>query len=154
MSAQHGKNEILDCLARMAVGVLNTLDRETEDIRSRVMYYGFDDTFNCYFMSLAGSPKIDQVISAPRVSMMIFGFEDPYDQSWEIEINGAAKLLESPEDIAFALEALKGRNPFADVAIESGISSQFSCFRLKTEVVRYRLYGEALKGNPPTVLEI
>ena len=64
-----------------------------------------------------------------------------------------ACLVESKEDVDFALKTLDGKNPFADVAIESGITAQFSFVRIKPWILRFRVYGEALKGEPPTVLE-
>jgi len=117
------------------------------------MYYGADSKFNCYLMSTKGSPKIDQILTTSNVSFIVFGLEDPYDNSWEVEIDGKAELLRETEEVNGALEKLKGRNPFADVAIESGITRQFDFIKLIPNVVRFRLYKEALEGMPPTVLE-
>jgi len=117
------------------------------------MYYGFDDEFNFYFMSTKDSPKIDQMMTTAGISFMIFCVEEPYDESWELEINGVAVLLRDKKDIYFALNKLKGTNPFADVALESDENKIFSFIKLRPSIIKYRIYGEGLKGEPPTVLE-
>ncbi|MFQ5866934.1 MAG: pyridoxamine 5'-phosphate oxidase family protein [bacterium] len=153
MNKQHNVQEILSHLEKKTVGILGTLDKETGNIRLRVMYYGVESKFNCYLMSTKGSPKIGQILTTFNVSFIVFGLEDPYDNSWEVEIDGKAELLKEKEEVNYALEKLKGRNPFADVAIESGITGQFDLIKLIPNVVRFRLYKEALEGMPPTVLE-
>lgn len=152
MEILHKRSEILEYLKKESLGILGTLETNSENIRLRVMYYGIDDEFNCYLMSTKGSPKIDQVQSSSKVSFLIFTIEDPYDESWEIEIDGTAELLKKKKEINFALEKLKGKNPFADVALESGIIGQFDFVKLIPEIVRFRVYGEALNGNPPSIL--
>ena len=152
MKSKHDAREILAHLEKETVGILGTLD-QVKGIRLRVMYYGIDDKFNCYLMSTKGSPKTNQALSSPNISFIAFGLEDPYDNSWEIEIDGEAKLVKQKEEMNYALEKLKERNPFAEVAIESGITEQFDLIKIIPKVVRFRLYGEALKGISPTVLE-
>ncbi len=152
MEILHKRSEIFEYLKKESLGILGTLETNSENIRLRVMYYGIDDEFNCYLMSTKGSPKIDQVQSSSKVSFLIFTIEDPYDESWEIEIDGTAELLKKKKEINFALEKLKGKNPFADVALESGIIGQFDFVKLIPEIVRFRVYGEALNGNPPSIL--
>lgn len=154
MNESHTKEEILSHLEKMPVGVLATFSEDHQVIRLRVMYYGFDEQLNIYLMSTKDSPKVQQVISSHSVSLMVNGLEDPYDASWEVEINGEATLLETKKDILFALDTLKGINPFADVALESGEVDIFSFIRLKPSVVMFRIYHEALKGEPPTILKM
>lgn len=113
-----------------------------------------DEKFNGYLMSTKGSAKIGQITVFPTTSFLVFGLEEPYDRSWEIEIDGEARLLSQQEDIGCALKELKERNPFADVAIEAGITGQFDFIKLIPRILRFRVYGEALKGVPPTVLEL
>ena len=153
MAVIHSKQEILEHLTRMTTGILATLDADGNVIRLRVMYYGFDDEFNFYFMSTKESPKIDQMMATAGISFMVFCVEDPYDESWELEINGTAMSLFVEEEIFFALNKLKGINPFADVALESGEIGIFSFIKLSPSIVKFRNYGEGLKGEPPTVLE-
>ena len=152
MEILHQKSKILDYLKKGSLGILSTRETNSENIRQRVMYFGIDDEFNCYLMSTKGSPKIEQVQSSSKVSFIIFSKEDPYDRSWEIEIDGIAEPLENKKEINFALEKLQGKNPFADVAVESGIIGQFDFVKLIPEIVRFRVYGEILNGNPPTIL--
>ncbi|MFA5779335.1 MAG: pyridoxamine 5'-phosphate oxidase family protein [Elusimicrobiota bacterium] len=154
MTNKQDVHEILPHLEKKNVGVLGTVDKDLKYVRLRVMYYGVDSKFNCYLMSTKGSPKVEQILSSLNVSFIVFGLENPYDNSWEIEIDGRAELLKSPSEINTALKKLEGRNPFADVSIESGITGQFDLIKLTPKVVRFRLYGEALKGTPPTVLEL
>ncbi|MDD5686554.1 MAG: pyridoxamine 5'-phosphate oxidase family protein [Elusimicrobia bacterium] len=154
MNEKHGVGEILFRLEKKTVGILGTLDKDSKYVRLRVMYYGVDSKFNCYLMSMKDSPKIEQILSSSNVSFLVFGLEDPYDNSWEVEIDGEAALLRQTEEINHAIERLKERNPFADVASESGITGQFDLIKLIPKIVRFRLYGEALKGISPTVLEL
>ncbi len=152
MDAMHENSRILSCLGRVNVGVLATLEKKLGTMRQRVMYYGFDENFSCYLLSAKGSPKTNHALASIDVSFMVFGLEDPYDKSWEVEIDGNSELLTKAVDISFALEKLKGRNPFADIAIESGISAQFDLIRINPTIVRFRVYGEILKGMPPTIV--
>jgi general stress protein 26 len=154
MATPHDKAFILERLRKQSAGILGTVDRATGAIRQRVMFYGSDDGFRCYLMSTKESPKIGQILSSQSISFIVFGPEEPYDRSWEIELDGRAEMLTEKRDILTALELLKGRNPFADVAVESGITRQFDLLRLIPSVVRFRIYGDALKGDPPTVLEM
>jgi len=151
---QHDIGEILSHLSRETVGILGTLDNKSENIRLRVMYYRIDNKFNCYLMSMKGSPKISQILLSSSISFIIFGLEEPYDNSWEVEIDSSAQILNQSEEINYALEKLKERNPFADVAIESSITEQFNLIKLIPKIVRFRLYGEALTGVPPTILKL
>jgi hypothetical protein len=118
------------------------------------MYYGIDDQFNAYMMSTKNSPKVEQIRMKPNVSFLVFMVEDPYDQSWEVEINGAGVFVEDREEIVQALEMMKGRNPFADVALESGITRQFDFIKLVPDKVRFRIYGDALQGIEPTIIDL
>ncbi len=154
MTQPHDKKFILERLRKQSVGILGTVDNATGMVRQRVMFYGVDDRFRCYLMSTKESPKIGQILSSQSISFIVFGPEQPYDQSWETELDGRAELLNEKRDVNTALEHLKGRNPFADVAIESGITRHFDLLRLVPSVVRFRVYGEALKGDSPTVIEL
>ena len=104
-------------------------------------------------MSTKGSPKINHIINFPKVSFLVFGLEDPYDNSWEVEFDGEAEILKNSEEINYGLERLKGRNPFADVAIEASITEQFDLIKLTPKIIRFRIYGEALKGELPTIIK-
>jgi general stress protein 26 len=154
MANLHSKEFILARLRKQSVGILGTVDNTTGTVRQRVMFYGVDDGFRCYLMSTKESPKISQILSSQSISFIVFGPEEPYDQSWETELDGRAELRSEKRDVLKALEHLKGRNPFADVAIESGITRHFDLLRLVPSVVRFRVYGDALKGEPPTVIEM
>lgn len=153
MPNKRDAQDILFHLEKKNVGILGTVDKDLKYVRLRVMYYGVDGKFNCYLMSTKGSPKVEQIISSSNVSFIVFELESPYDNSWEIEIDGNAELLKAPAEINDALKMLEGRNPFADVSIESGITGQFDLIKLTPKIVRFRLYGEALKGMSPTILE-
>lgn len=152
MSKRHEEKEILSHLRKRQIAVVSTKDEKENLLRSRVMYYGVDDKFVTYLMSVKGSPKIDQILNASGITMIVYDLEDPFDRSWEVEINGLAKPLVFQNDINTALETMKGRNPFADVALEAGISSQFALIKLTPKFVRYRVYSEALDQVPPTIL--
>jgi general stress protein 26 len=153
MAIVQKESNIMGYLKKESLGILSTLETDIERIRQRVMYYGIDDKFNCYLMSTKGSPKIEQIQYSPEVSFIIFTKEDPYDKSWEIEIDGNIELITGKKEINFALEKLRGKNPFADVALESGIVGQFDFMKLTPDIVRFRVYGEALNGNLPSILQ-
>lgn len=153
MSNKHETQEIISYLKNKNVSIIATKSNNSEYIRLRVMYYGVDNDFSCYLMSVKDDPKIDQIINSNILSLLVYSLEEPYDKSWEIEINGEAKLLKTPKEIEYALEKLKDRNPFADVALEAGITSQFALIKLTPKLLRFRIYGEALKGASPTILE-
>lgn len=154
MAEKHSKKQILAHLSRQSIGILGTIDPSGSYVRQRVMYYGLDEQFQCYMMSTRQSPKINQILSTKTISFIVFGLEDPYDNSWETELNGHALLLQDKKGIATALNLLKDRNPFADVAIESGITGQFDIIQLIPSVIRFRVYGEALKGEDSTVIKL
>lgn len=154
MTAPHSKAEVLTYLQKENTGVLATIDNDGHFVRQRVMYYGVDKNFRCYLMSTKESPKVPQIISTDNLSMLVFGLENPYDESWEVELNGPARILESSEDIKYALINLKDRNPFADVALESGIYRQFDFICMTPVLIRFRIYKEALSGESMTLIKL
>ncbi|OGF44465.1 MAG: hypothetical protein A2231_10560 [Candidatus Firestonebacteria bacterium RIFOXYA2_FULL_40_8] len=153
MSDENREKEVLACLKKKQEGIVSNRDEKTGLIRSRVMYYGVDESFVGYLMSVKDSPKVENILVSPGITMIVFGMEEPFDLSWEIEINGTAQLLTKDKDIMTALQTLKGRNPFADVAFESGITSRFDFIRLTPKFVMYRVYKEALNSEPPFLLK-
>jgi hypothetical protein len=154
MTSGHSTEEILSRLHRESIGTLGTMDPHSGEIRLRLMYYGIDDRFGCYLMSTKGSPKIDHLRLSAKFSFLVFGLEDPYDASWEVELIGTADLLETEPEIRAAVARLQDRNPFADVAVASAITAHFDYLKLIPETIRFRIYGEALQGLPATVLRI
>ena len=153
MAVKKDRKMVLDLMRKESTGILATYDNNTNEIRLRVMYYGLDNEFNCFLMSARESPKISQILSSSNVTFIVFKEEDPYDKSWELEINGVANLLEEDTDINYALGKLRNRNPFADVALESGITKHFEMIKIVPQLVRFREYGEALKGEPPVTIK-
>lgn len=147
----HTAEQILNLALSQKVGVLSSSEKNSENLRQRLMYFGLSETFSCYLMSSNESPKIEQIAGCPQVSFFVFGIEEPYDNSWEVELIGSADVL--PDDVAKdeALHTLIGRNPFADVTDVSGISGQFSFIRIIPKQLRFRIYGEALQGVDPTI---
>ena len=152
--SSHSKKEILVRLKKQTIGVLGTRGENDEVIRLRIMYFGIDNKFNCFMMSSRESPKIDQIQLYPHISLLVFGIEDPYDRSWEIELSGKVVFLSEKKDLDYALERLKNRNPFADVAYESGITDYFVLMKLIPKMIRFSLYFEVLQGAPPTILTV
>jgi len=150
---KHTEQDIISYLERENVGTLATTDKDINCIRLRVMYYGVDEKFNFYLMSTKSSPKIEQILNSPIVSFLVLGLEEPYDNSWEVEVDGKSFILKNKEEIKYALKKLKDRNPFADVSLESNIINQFELIKIVPKIIRFRIYGEALSGEPPTVLE-
>ena len=154
MGENHSKNEIHQYLEKESTGILATHDPKTRLLRQRVMYYGVDKQFDCYLMSTKDSPKVSQILESSDISFLIFGVEEPYDDSWEMELNGHATLLTEKKDIQNALKWLHDRNPFADVAEASGVTDPFDFIKLIPKVLRFRIYKEALSGQDATVIQL
>lgn len=152
MSLIDDQNVILNVLMTQTIGILATGCDPDKSIRLRIMYFGVDKSLNCYLLSVKDSPKIKQ-LDSETVSFLVSKIEDPYDNSWEIEINGKASILTDKNDEKLALERLRGRNPFADVALEANITGNFVLIKLTPKIVRYRIFSDILKGLPPKVIE-
>ena len=90
----HNPKEVLAYLKDNHVGTLGTYDTKLKHIRMRIMYYGVDKKFNLYLMSSKNSPKINQMLLFPYVSFMVYGITEPYDNSWQIEIEGKIIILD------------------------------------------------------------
>lgn len=146
--------DVLRALQKNTVGILATFDNQSNKIKQRIMYYGIDSKFNFYFMSSKNSPKMNQMLSSPEVSFMVYGLEDPYDNTWEIEIEGRVRIIEELKEQETVVKNLKDRNPFANVAIESNIINQFNFIHLVPKVIKYSIYGEILKGNSPVIINL
>lgn len=153
MNSMHSRADIYDHLSRGSLGTLGTRVEGERDIRLRMMYYGVDSKFNFYLLSTSSSPKVEQILFSPAVSFLVFNHEIPFDASWEAEINGVTHLLEKKHRVEKALRTLSAHNPFADVALASGITSQFTLIALQPSLIRFRVYGEALKGVPPSIIQ-
>lgn len=149
----HTKDEIMTLISEQSLGVLATNDEEKNYIRLRVMYFGVDNRYMFYFMSTKGTPKICQIASQQKVSFILYGIRDPYDKSWELEINGRAEMLHDLQDIRVGLECMRKNNPFAEVALESGILDQFEIIRVKPSIIRFSVYGEVLVGERATIFK-
>ena len=151
---QYPAEQIFKRLKGRQVAVIATNDNNLGQIRLRIMYYGITESFECYLMTLKDSPKLTHLAEAGKVSVLIHSLENPFDLSWECELNGFVSVLESRQEQSRALQELKGRNPFADVAIEAGLTAgHFAFLKLSPAVLRFRVYSEALNNEPPTVIE-
>ncbi len=152
MTHLHTEEEVKSHLTQSSIGVLGTRNETGTSIRQRLMYYGINDSWNLYLMSTKESPKVEQIMNAPDVSFLVFKMEEPYDVTWEIEIEGRAELLENSKQAKIAIKKLKDRNPFASVAIESGITGHFTYIKILPNLIRFSVYGEALQGESPTII--
>ena len=148
------KKEILYNLAKGSVGILGTYDNQSNKIKQRIMYYGLDKKFNLFLMSSKNSPKMNQILLFPEVSFIVYSLENPYDNSWEIEVEGKVSILKDEKEINAALIILKDRNPFANVTYESSIINQFNFIHLNPKIVKFSIYGKTLKGIPPYILQL
>ena len=151
---QYSGKEILEHLKKQQVAVIATNDSAGGMLRLRIMYYGVDVDFSCYLMTLKDSPKLSHLAESGKVSILIYNLENPYENSWECEMNGYVEVVPDDDGIKKALLELKGRNPFADVAIEAGLTAgHFSFLRFSPKILRFRVYSESLNNEQPTVLE-
>ncbi len=151
---QHSKDEVLKRLKESQVAVIATNDNKGGQIRLRLMYYGISERFECYLMTLKDSPKLTHLADAGKVSVLVHSLETPFDLSWECELNGYVSVIDSEQEQGRALQELKGRNPFADVALEAGLTAEHFVFlKLSPMLLRFRVYSEALNDEAPTVIE-
>ena len=151
---QYSAGQVFSRLKERQVAVIATNDNSSTQIRLRVMYYGITETFTAYLMTLKDSPKLTHISGAGKISALIYSLETPYDLSWECELNGFVSVLNTEAETSKALLELKGRNPFADVALEAGLTAgHFAFLKLSPTILRFRVYSEALNNEPPTVIE-
>ncbi len=150
ISGAHSKEEILEALSKIDYGTVATLD--TYRIRSRTMHFANTEDFIFYFASMKGDPKIYQMTLNPSVSLLLNHNEDGLESTCEIEVQGRAEILDATVERKKALLMLSQKSPVVKNMLETGAGSALEVIRMVPEMIKYRVFGEILRGVGPTVL--
>ena len=151
MTRLHGKDEILSAMDVVDTAFVSTA--AGAEIRSRMMHYWNDESFNIYLASMKGDPKTLQITENPTLSLLILNRGENINESGEVELTGKAYLLKDGSEKDKAFEALAGRSPVVGYMKETGSLDLLDCIKVVPTLLKYRIFGEIVQGQPPTVLE-
>ncbi|MDP6457783.1 MAG: 1,4-dihydroxy-2-naphthoate octaprenyltransferase [Candidatus Bathyarchaeota archaeon] len=147
----HNHDEILSTM-----DVVNTAFVSTaagSEIRSRMMHYWNDESFNIYLASMKGDPKTLQITENPTLSLLILNQGENINESAEVEVTGKAYLLKDGSEKNEAFKALAGRSPVVGYLKQTESLDLLDCIKVVPLLLKYRIFGEIVQGQPPTVLE-
>jgi 1,4-dihydroxy-2-naphthoate octaprenyltransferase len=147
----HDRDEILSAMDAVVTAFVSTA--AGAEIRSRMMHYWNDGQFNIYLASMKGDPKTLQITENPTLSLLILRQGENVNESSEVEVTGKAQLLKDGSEKDEAFEALAGRSPVVGYMKETGSLDLLDCIKVVPILLKYRIFGEIVQGQPPTVLE-
>jgi len=148
---QHDKDKILSVLKNVDYAVVATVSGV--DIRTRMMHFWNDENFNVYLASMKGDPKTLQLIENPSVSLLVFKHENDISDSTEVEIIGRAFFVKDKNERSKAFEELSKKSPVVKHLKETGNLNVLDCIKIIPVEVKYRIFREIVKGDPPTIIE-
>lgn len=147
---EHSRDEILSVLKDCEVLSVGTFS--ADEIRSRMMHYAVDNNFNFYLASLKGDPKTLQLINNPTLSLLVYSQREDIQDAREVEISGKAEFLkDGPREDA--LNQLAVKSPVVKYLISIGKSDVLDVLQIRPFWIKYRIFSEIVRGEPPTVLE-
>lgn len=144
----HTRDEVLYHLKNGAVSAVATFAQN--QIRSRMMHYAIDDSFNLYLSTLKNDPKTVQLTNNPTISLLV---SIPESDPKEIEISGRAIFLKDG-DKESALVQLAKRSPVVKYLLETGRSEILDVIKVSPFWIKYRVFSEIVRGDPPFFLEL
>lgn len=147
----HNQEEILQFLKSADVATVAT--SAGEKIRSRMMHFAVDNDFNFYLATMKGDPKTQEITRNSSIALMVHSSAEDINASREVEINGSASFLRHPEERKRALELTAEKSPVVKHLVAAGNQELLDCLKVKPDVVKFRIFGEIVQGQPPTVLE-
>lgn len=147
----HDRDEILSAMDAVVTAFVSTA--AGAGIRSRMMHFWNDGQFNIYLASMKGDPKTLQITENPTLSLLILRQGENVNESSEVEVTGKAHLLKDGSEKDEAFEALAGRSPVVGYMKETGNLDLLDCIKVVPILLKYRIFGEIVQGQPPTVLE-
>jgi 1,4-dihydroxy-2-naphthoate octaprenyltransferase len=151
MSKPHSKEEILSVMKEIDVATVATASGT--EIRSRMMHYWNDESFNVYVATMKGDPKTLQITENPSVSLLILKRKDNINDSAEIEVTGKANHVKNETEKQQALQALAEKSPVVKYLKETNSLGVLDCVKVAPVYVKYRVFKDIVQGMPPTVLE-
>ena len=150
ISGTHSKEEILEELSKIDYGYVSTLDGNR--IRSRTMHFASTEDFKFYFASMKGDPKVYQMTSNPSINLLLNRNHEGLESTCEIEVQGSAAIVETAVERKKALSLLSQKSPVVKNFMEAGAADAFDVIRMVPEMVKYRVFGEIVRGVGPTVI--
>lgn len=149
-AGSHTIQEIRDILAKVALVAVATASGD--EIRTRLMHYAYQDDFTIYLASVKGDPKVVQMTRQPSISLLIADTSGQFPEMKEVEITGRAVMVNNEEERqrAFTLEA--PRSPIVGYLYQNNQTSVLDCIRVVPQVVKFRVAGEVVQGQSPTVV--
>ncbi|MFQ6088161.1 MAG: 1,4-dihydroxy-2-naphthoate octaprenyltransferase [Candidatus Methanofastidiosia archaeon] len=150
MSEKHTREEILNALSKVSFGCVATL--ESGKIRLRTMHFASDENLNFYFASMKNDPKIRQLKENPSLSFHLTIEDEELIFTSEIEAVGRAHVIHE-EEREKALKLLYKSSPIVKVQSDAKNTEIFDVFKLQPKSLKYRVFGEIVRGVAPTVFE-
>lgn len=138
-------------LQRIVWGTVATLDGK--EIRSRTMHFAVDENLNFYFATMRGDPKTKQILENPTISLLFNQERGEVAAAWECEVTGLAYMINDEAERQRAIERLLEPSPVVKNAHDGGATGIFQLFRVEPIMVKHRVFGEIIRGVPPTVVE-
>lgn len=138
-------------LQRVVWGTVATLDGR--EIRARTMHFAVDDNLNFYFATMRGDPKTRQILENPTISLLFNQEGEEVTETWECEVTGLAYMINDEAARQKAIQRLLEPSPVVRNAYEGGATGIFQLFRVEPLLVKHRIFGETVRGVPPTVIE-
>lgn len=146
----HSRDEIFATLQRVQYGVVSTFDGEK--IRSRTMHFAVTRDLSVYFATMRGDPKTVQMQANPSINLLAIYDNGDLSFTSEVEIQGRSMLVHDSLEREKALKMLCEKSPVVRSACEAKMSGIFEVIRLKPEMLKYRIFGEIVRGVAPTVI--
>ena len=144
ISGTHSKEEILEELSKIDYGYVSTLDGNR--IRSRTMHFASTEDFKFYFASMKGDPKVYQMTLNPSINLLLNRNHEGLESTCEIEVQGSAAIVETAVERKKALSLLSQKSPVVKNFMEAGAADAFDVIRMVPEMVKYRVFGEIVRG--------
>lgn len=151
MSTGHTRHDVLAMLRQNSVATVATAAGRM--VRQRMMHYAVSDDFTVYLATMKADPKIQQILHCPSVALLVHEGMADVNQSRETEIIGQAILVQDEDERQTALAATAVASPVVAYLSSIGQTALLDCVKIVPETIKYRVFGEIVQGQPPTVLE-
>lgn len=147
---EHTIQEMLDILAKVDVVAVATASGD--EIRTRMMHYAYQDDFTIYLASMKGDPKTVQITRQPSISLLIADTRGQFPEMKEVEVTGKAALVNNEEERQRAFKMEAPRSPIVGYLYQNNQTSVLDCIKVVPQVVKFRIAGEVVQGQSPTVV--
>jgi uncharacterized pyridoxamine 5'-phosphate oxidase family protein len=147
----HTREEILSLLKEADVGAVATISGDK--MRTRMMHFAVDDDFRVFVATMKGDPKTLQMTHHPSLSLLVFSPAPDFNQSKEVEITGTPVFVQDVHEREKALQMTARKSPVVKYMMESGNAGLLDCIKVEPREIKLRVFGEIVRGTPPTVVE-